>query len=77
MFEDMSLSEIVKLLAPVILVQFSLMIFVLYRLSKDRVKYLPKWAWVLIIIFVNIIGPLAYLIIGRDGDEHDKGSEFK
>jgi len=66
MFEGMSTGEIVKLFAPLIAIQFLLMFFALYRLFKDRVRYLPKWAWALIIIFANMIGPLAYLIIGRE-----------
>jgi len=26
----------------------------------------PKWMWVLVILFVNLIGPVAYLIFGRE-----------
>ena len=66
MFEGMTTVEIVKLLAPVIVIQFILMVFAIYRLIKDKVRYLPKWAWVLIILFMNIVGPIIYLMIGRE-----------
>lgn len=68
MFNDMTTIEILKLLAPVIIIQFFLGIFCLYRLIKDEVKYLPKWAWALIILFVNLLGPIIYLILGRERD---------
>ena len=66
MFDNMSIIEILKLLAPVIAVQFLLMLFSLYKLKGDKVKYLPKIAWVFIVILLNIVGPLAYLTIGRE-----------
>jgi amino acid transporter len=68
MFTDMTTAEIIKLLLPLIMVQLGLIVFCLYKLTKDRVKYLPKWAWALIIIFVNLFGPIIYLFIGRERD---------
>jgi len=66
MFEGMALLDVIKLLAPIIILELSLVGFCLYRLTKDRVKFLPKWAWVLIIIFIQLIGGIAFLLIGRE-----------
>lgn len=77
MFETMSAIEIIKLLAPLIVIQLFLVFFSLYSLVKDPVKYLPKWLWALIIVFINILGPIVYLLIGRDGDEQDEDRKFK
>ena len=52
MFEGMSSLQIIQLLAPIIILEVSLAVFCLYRLTKDRVKFLPKWAWALIILFI-------------------------
>ena len=68
MFDGMTFIEIIKLLAPIILLEVVLDVFCLYRLTRDRVKYLPKWAWALIIIFIQLIGAIAYLLIGRERD---------
>jgi amino acid transporter len=68
MFTDMTTAEIIKLLMPLIILQFGLIVFCLYRLSKDRVNYLPKWSWALIIIFVNFFGAVIYLLAGRERD---------
>ncbi|EQB85931.1 hypothetical protein J2Z44_000666 [Clostridium punense] len=67
-FEGMSNLEIIKLLAPLIIIQLGLVVFTLFRLVKDKVRYLPKWGWALVILFINLIGPIMYLIIGRERD---------
>ena len=68
MFDGMTTIEIIKLLAPLLIIQFALIVFSLFKLTRDRVKYLPKWGWALIIIFVNLFGPIIYLMIGRERD---------
>ena len=68
MFEGIALIEILKLLAPIIILEVVLMGFCLYRITQDTVKFLPKWTWVLIIIFIQLIGSLVFLLIGRERD---------
>ncbi len=68
MLEGMSTLEIIKLFAPLLVLQLALMAFCIYRLVKDPVKYLPKWAWAIIIIFINLLGPILFLLLGRKGD---------
>ena len=34
-------------------------------LQATTVQVLPKWAWLLVITFVPIVGPLAWLLFGR------------
>jgi hypothetical protein len=33
--------------------------------KKNEVRNLPKWAWILICLFVPLIGGLLYLVLGR------------
>lgn len=42
MFDNLSTSDIIKLFAPLIIIQLGLMIFSVYRLTKDKVRFLPK-----------------------------------
>lgn len=65
----MSTTEVIKLVVPLLILQIGLIIFCLFRLKKDKVKYLPKWAWALIIIFGELLGSIVFLIIGRDGEQ--------
>ncbi|AFK86338.1 MULTISPECIES: PLD nuclease N-terminal domain-containing protein [Thermoanaerobacterium] len=66
MYDNLSTSEIIRLFAPLIIIQLGLMIFSIYRLTKDKVRFLPKWAWLIIIVLGEILGPLMFLIIGRE-----------
>ena len=47
------------------IVEYSLMIYALVQLFRNEAAYLPKWGWALIIIFINIIGPVVFLLVGR------------
>jgi hypothetical protein len=35
------------------------------RTEQDAVRNLPKWAWLIIIIFFGSLGAIAWLIVGR------------
>ncbi len=62
------ITEILKLLPffiPIILIEYGLMIYALVLAVKNEVVHLPKWGWILIIVLVNIIGPIIFLVIGR------------
>ncbi|MBE0410452.1 MAG: PLDc_N domain-containing protein [Anaerolineales bacterium] len=56
----------IPFLIPVFLLQIFLMVFALADLIKRERTKGPKWMWALIIVFVNIIGPLVYLFVGRE-----------
>ncbi|AGK96351.1 hypothetical protein Clopa_1370 [Clostridium pasteurianum BC1] len=68
MFNGMTVIEIVKMLSPLIILEFCLKIFCFYRLYKDKVKFFPKYIWFIIILVISTIGPLGYLLIGRKKD---------
>jgi len=61
-------STILLLLIPVIVIQFGLLIWALYDLTRParRVKGDSKVVWALIIIFVGWIGPILYFLVGRE-----------
>ena len=58
--------EIIQIAMPLIIIQLFLMVFCLLKLSKDTTKYLPKWLWALIIILGELLGPIVYLLLGRE-----------
>jgi hypothetical protein len=65
---SLSTTQIVALLAPIVVIQLGLMIAALFDLEKEerRVRGGSKLVWVLIIVFVNIFGPLIYFFVGRE-----------
>lgn len=56
------------LVAPLIVLQLVLMITALVSCVKQEKLNGPKWLWICIILFVNIIGPIAYFVAGRRAD---------
>jgi hypothetical protein len=64
----LSTEQIVALLVPVLLIQLGLMIAALYDLEKPErtVRGGSKVVWVLVIVFLNILGPILYFVAGRE-----------
>ena len=57
------------ILIPLVVIQIILLITALLHLNKHpHVKIGNKKLWIFVIIFLNIIGPVLYFLIGR-GDE--------
>lgn len=54
-----------RLVAPLLVLQFILMVSALVSCIKQEETNGPKWLWVILILFVNIIGPILYFVIGR------------
>ncbi|HIX43345.1 Negative regulatory protein YxlE [Kurthia sp. 3B1D] len=53
------------LIAPLIVIQFVLMIMALIDIKRIHATNGPKWVWILVVIVVNTIGPIVYFIFGR------------
>jgi hypothetical protein len=59
------ITQYIPLLVPVLMIQLALMIFALVDLIRREKTRGPKWLWALVIIFVNLIGPIVYFVAGR------------
>jgi len=68
------LAEVITLY-PLVLVlllaHIALMFLALSDLSKQETTRGPKGVWVVVIILINFIGPLAYYFIGRQNSDAD------
>ncbi len=57
----------IPLIAPLLIIELILLSIALIDLiRREQVRYIPKWAWAIVIILLNLIGPILYLIIGRE-----------
>lgn len=55
------------LIAPLVIIELTLVVIALVDLiRRQEVKYIPKWGWALVILLISMIGPIAYLILGRE-----------
>jgi len=62
-FKD--LQSYLPFLVPVIIIQLILMITALMDLVRRPRTRGPKWVWGIIIVLVNIFGPIIYFLVGR------------
>lgn len=60
------IQQYLPLLIPIILIQLGLMIYALVDIIKREKTKGPKPMWIIIVVLVNIIGPILYLSIGRE-----------
>ncbi len=58
--------ELLPLLIPIIMIDLGLMIYCLVDLWHRERTYGSKLMWVLLILLVNLLGSIAYLVIGRE-----------
>lgn len=59
----------VLLLLPIIVLGLVILLWALVdviRRPESRLRYLPKWAWLLVVLLGSTLGQLTYLILGRD-----------
>ena len=64
---DLKTEQVIALLLPLVVIQLGLIVAALYDLEKEErhVRGGSKLVWVLIIVFVNVIGPIVYFTAGR------------
>ena len=61
-----NIRSLIPFLIPIVLLQLGLMVIALLDLNRRERTKGPKWVWVLVIIFVNLIGSVVYLVVGRE-----------
>jgi hypothetical protein len=57
--------ELLPYIIPLVLLQLTLMIVALVDLTRRERTRGPKWVWILVIVFGELIGPIIYFIFGR------------
>lgn len=58
--------QILPYIIPIVLLQLALMIIALMDLTRRERTRGPKWVWVLVIVFGELVGPIVYFIFGRE-----------
>ena len=64
---DFNLQQMLPLLVPLIIIEVGLLGLALWDwVHRQRFRYLNRWAWLAIIVLISALGPLAYLLLGRE-----------
>jgi len=67
-----SLVRLLPLFIPLFLVEMGLMVIAVIDIVKrERVRGGNKVIWLLVAIFVGVIGPIVYLLFEREEAPHD------
>ncbi|MDD2471440.1 MAG: PLD nuclease N-terminal domain-containing protein [Dehalococcoidales bacterium] len=60
------IKEILPFLIPLVLIQLALMVIALIDLLKrEYVTGNNKVLWLIVILVINLVGPILYLLLGR------------
>ena len=60
--------EMLLILSPLVFLQLGLGIYCGLKIFKEGVQNLNRWVWFFICVFVNVIGPVTFLLVGRKKD---------
>lgn len=65
---EINIMEMLPLLIPIVIIELSLFAYVIYHImTHDHYKRGNRILWLVIaIVFMNFVGPIAYLILGRE-----------
>jgi hypothetical protein len=51
---------------PLVLVQIGLIVYALLDWTRRGSLRGSRWLWLVVILFLNIVGPVLYLLVGRE-----------
>ncbi|MBD3948353.1 PLDc_N domain-containing protein [Tuanshanicoccus lijuaniae] len=64
-----SIKEFLPVIIPIVILELGLMIYALSHVLKhERYKFGNRALWILIVVLVQIIGPILYLTVGKEND---------
>lgn len=54
---------VLPILVPLVLAVYALVDCI--QTDDEKVRHLPKWAWIVLIVLIGVVGPITWLIAGR------------
>jgi hypothetical protein len=71
-----TLIRLLPFLVPLFLLELGLLVFALLDVvRRRRVRGNNKVVWILVIVLINVIGPIIYLAVGRQEDGVDSDQD--
>lgn len=63
-----TLRDVLPLLVPILIIQLLLIVIALRDLIRRPSVRGPKWVWAVVILFVNLLGPILYFVLAREDE---------
>lgn len=60
--------KLLQIILPIVLLNLILVVTAMIDLIRSRRTNGPKWLWALLILFVQMFGPICYFVFGRNRD---------
>lgn len=57
--------EMILMILPLVFIQLGLAIYCIVKIVREGVQNLNKWLWIVICLFMNLLGPILFFTIGR------------
>ena len=57
--------DMILVLLPLIALQLGLAVYCMVKIAREGVQNLNKCIWIVLCLFVQLIGPVAFLLWGR------------
>jgi hypothetical protein len=70
--DNINWAQLLPLLIPLALLEIGLLIWALLDLIRRKHVKGNKVVWILVIVLINVIGPIVYFIFGRGDDSSDE-----
>jgi hypothetical protein len=73
---DVDWVKLLPMLIPLVLLELGLLVWALLDvIRRERVRGGNKVVWILVIVLINLIGPIVYFIFGREEDSSEKDTD--
>jgi len=66
LLNDMSIGRLLLIASPLIILQAILAIAAVISIARKALPWSEKWIWLVIAMFVNLLGPIFYFAIGAN-----------
>ncbi len=77
MNSDLNLAQLLPLLIPVAILEIGLLVWALLDLIRRKHVKGNKIVWIIVIVLINVIGPIVYFLFGRGEESAEDDGETK
>jgi len=65
-FYEIDVIRLFLILSPIFIINFILVIVAILSIAKKALPWGQKWVWLLVVLLVDLIGPILYFTIGSN-----------
>jgi len=63
---DINIGRLLLILSPLVAINFILVVVAILSIARKALPWGQKWLWLLLILLVDLIGPIIYFAVGSN-----------